>query len=125
MLLPLSTERHSENNHQILLPQPVLAACRLLARFGGVARSGNMYAILLCFMLRVFVVCLFRYTELLQSLRCWLQQHFQSIINDQNFLTQDPIKASARNLPLSHTDQKMFFLGRVISVREPWACLFF
>ena len=40
-------------------------------------------------------------------------------------LTQDPIKASAWKLPLSHTDQRTFFHGRVISVREPWASFFF
>ena len=42
-----------------------------------------------------------------------------------DYLTQDPIKASAWKLPLSHTDQRTFFHGRVISVREPWAFLFF
>ena len=40
-------------------------------------------------------------------------------------LTQDPIKASAWKLPLSHTDQRTFFLGRVILVCEPWTSFFF
>ena len=107
-----------ENHHQILLPQPGLA---LLTSLAEVIFMPYFYASC-C----VFSLCACCATQ--SCCRVW-GAGFNSTPNPSSmiriFLSQDPNKASARNLPLSHTDQRMFFLGRVISVREPWAFLFF
>ena len=103
-------------------PDPATSACpRLVASLAEVIFMPYFYASC-C----VFSLCACCATQ--SCCRVW-GAGFNSNPNPSSmirfFLTQDPNKASARNLPLSHTDQRMFFLGRVISVREPWAFLFF